>query len=337
VTSRRRVFVIAEAGVNHDGSLDVAKQLAHVACDAGADAVKFQTFRTELSITRHAKKAAYQREGTSDDESQFDMVKRLELSFDQFAELNQHCHDVGIEFMATPFDAPSVRFLDSLGMRVFKIASGEITNRPLLRVIGQLARPTYLSTGMSTLAEVQAALEVITDAGTPKQEIAVLHCNTAYPTPMRDVNLRVIAALREALDVEIGYSDHTLGIEVPIAAVACGASIIEKHVTLDKQRSGPDHAASLNPSELSAMVAAIRNIESALGVSHKRPTESELANLRIARKSLVAVKPIARGEIFSPANLGAKRPGTGISPMCWDEIIGQAACRDFAEDELIER
>lgn len=332
----RRVFIVAEAGVNHNGDLAIAKRLVEVAKEAGADAVKFQTFRADRLVTRSAAKAKYQVENTGTDESQAEMLRALELSPDAHRELVAYCRAQGIMFMSTPFDLESVDLLAELGMTVWKIASGEITNLPLLRKIGGLCHRIIMSTGMATLNEVKAALNALTTAGTPKDRITVLHCHTNYPTAMEDVNLRAMLTMRDTLGVRVGYSDHTPGIEVPTAAVALGASVIEKHFTLDRSMPGPDHKASLEPGELAAMVRAIRNIERALGDGVKRPTARELEIAPIGRKSIVATRDIATGEVFSTDNLTTKRPGSGVSPMRWDQVLGQRAKRAFAADELIE-
>ncbi len=327
------VFIIAEAGVNHNGSVELAKELIDIAVDAGADAVKFQTFKSELLVSKKAEKAAYQQATTGEDESQFEMIKRLELDIDTHHTLMAYAKERGIMFLSTPFDLESVDLLNELGLRIFKIPSGEITNLPYLRKIGALKKEIILSTGMADLGEIEDALEVLLDAGTPREKITILHANTMYPTPMEDVNLRAMVTLGKSFDLAYGYSDHTLGIEVDIAAVALGASVIEKHFTLDKQMEGPDHQASLEPHELRAMVRSIRNIELALGSPLKRPTSSELPNRSVARKSIVASKPIVKGEIFSEENMTIKRPATGVSPMRWDEMIGMPASRDYQEDE----
>ena len=333
-----QTLIIAEAGVNHNGSLDMAKELVRAAKVAGADVVKFQTFITELCITSKEGKAEYQKEKTGASESQFEMVKKLELSYGEFEEIRQECVRCGILFCSTPFDLSSVDFLRQLEMPFWKIPSGEITNLPYLRKIGAFGQSVILSTGMSELVEIGDALAVLEEAGTPRREITLLHCNTEYPTPMQDVNLRAMNALREKFPglKGVGYSDHTLGIEVPIAAVAMGATVIEKHFTLDKTLPGPDHPASLEPDELAAMVCAIRNIETAFGDGVKKPSPSELKNKLIARKSIVAAGPIAAGERFTDKNLTVKRPGTGVSPMRWDELMGQKATRDYEKDELID-
>ena len=330
-------MIIAEAGVNHNGSIETAGQLIETAAEAGADLVKFQTFSADRLVTDSASKADYQLETTSTGESQQEMIRKLELSREMHEELIAHCKKCGVGFFSTGFDPQSVDLLAELGLDRFKIPSGEITNLPYLRHIGQYGKPVILSTGMARLGEIEAALEVLEASGTSRDRVTVLHCNTEYPTPMADVNLKAMWAIRDALGVQVGYSDHTLGIEVPIAAVAMGAKVIEKHFTLDRNLPGPDHRASLEPDELKAMVQAIRNIELALsGDGLKRPSPSESKNLEIARKSLVALVPIKAGEPFTEANLGVKRPGSGISPMRWDEFIGRPANRDYQADELIE-
>ncbi|RUM73047.1 MAG: N-acetylneuraminate synthase [Sulfurovum sp.] len=328
------VFIIAEAGVNHNGDINLAKKLIDVAVDAGVDAVKFQTWKTELLVTKEAEQAVYQRENTSKNESQFDMLKRLELSYDAFRELKSYCDTKNIIFLSTPDEFESANFLCEL-QDIFKIGSGEITNLPYLRHIGSLEKKVILSTGMADMGEIEDALDILINAGTLKKNITVLHANTMYPTPMEDVNLNAMLSIGKAFDVDYGYSDHTLGIEVDIAAVAMGASCIEKHFTLDKTMEGPDHKASLEPDELKAMVKAIRNIELALGNGVKKPSKSEIPNIEVARKSIVTQRPIKKGEIFSEENLTIKRPGNGISPMRWDKIVGTVATRDYEEDELI--
>lgn len=331
-----RTLIIAEAGVNHNGDLDLAKQLIDVATEAGADLVKFQTFNADSLATRTAKKADYQTQNTSSKETQHKMLRRLELTAEMHKELIAHCAARNIGFFSTGFDIESIDLLVSLGQDRFKIPSGEITNLPYLRHIGRLGKSIILSTGMAVMGEIEAAIDVLERAGTPRASMTVLHCTTEYPTHMADVNLRAMRSIHSAFGVAVGYSDHTPGIEVAIAAVAIGASVIEKHFTLDRKLPGPDHKASLEPEELKAMVAAIRNIEIALGDGIKRPTASENRNMPIGRKSLVARKAIRVGEIFSAENITTKRPGTGISPMRWDEILGRASPRDFEADELIE-
>lgn len=331
-----RTLIIAEAGVNHNGDLKLAKRLIDVAAEAGADCVKFQTFRADRQVTRVAQKAHYQIKTTGSTESQYEMLRRLELSIEMHKELIAHCAVRNIGFLSTGFDVESVDLLRDLGQNLFKIPSGEITNLPYLRHIGHLGKSVILSTGMATLGEIEAAIEVLEQAGTPRAMLTVLHCTTEYPTPMNEVNLRAMQSIHLSLGVAVGYSDHTPGIEVAIAAVAMGASVIEKHFTVDRDLPGPDHKASLEPEELKAMVAAIRNIEIALGDGIKRLTESEARNKPVARKSLVASRRIKAGDVFGDQNVTAKRPGTGISPMRLDEVIGRIAPRDFAEDELIE-
>lgn len=329
------VFIIAEAGVNHNGSLPMAKQLVNAAVAAGADAVKFQTFKVSNLVTKTAKQADYQTTNTGKQESQFAMLKRLELSEADHKELVAYCHKNQIEFMSTPFDLQSIQFLNGLGVERFKIPSGEITNYPYLKMVGSYNKKIVLSTGMAVLAEIEAALDLMIASGTDKNKITILHATTDYPTPMQDVNLNAMQTIAQAFKVKVGYSDHTPGIEVPTAAVALGATIIEKHFTLDKNLPGPDHKASLEPDELKAMVKAIRNIEIALGDGIKRPSASEQKNKQVARKSLVALNYIKKGETFSEQNLTVKRPGLGLSPMRWNDVIGQTAQKDYAEDELI--
>jgi N,N'-diacetyllegionaminate synthase len=331
-----RTLIIAEAGVNHNGNPAFAKQLIDVAAQAGADLVKFQTFSAARLATRAAPKADYQSQSTGNKESQYEMLRRLELSVEMHRDLIAHCLTRDIGFFSTGFDIESVDLLVTLGQEQFKIPSGEITNLPYLRHIGRLGKAVILSTGMATLGEIETAIDVLERAGTPRASITVLHCTTEYPTPMVEVNLRAMQSIQAAFGVKVGYSDHTSGIEVAIAAVAMGATVIEKHFTLDRNLPGPDHKASLEPAELKAMVAAIRNIELALGDGVKRLTPSEAKNKPVARKSLVARCEIKAGDIFSPENITAKRPGTGISPIRWDEVMGRSAPRDFASDELIE-
>lgn len=333
---KHKTLIIAEAGVNHNGDLDLAKQLIDAAADAGADLVKFQTFNANRQVTLTAKKADYQAQTTDSTETQHAMLHRLELTEAMHHQLIAHCAKRNIGFFSTGFDIESVDLLVSLGQDHFKIPSGEITNLPYLRHIGQHGKTVILSTGMATLGEIEAAIEVLEQAGTPRSKLTVLHCTTEYPTPMTEVNLRAMQSIHAAFGVAVGYSDHTKGIEVAIAAVAMGATVIEKHFTLDRNLPGPDHKASLEPAELKAMVTAIRNIEVALGDGIKRLTPSEARNKPVARKSLVASRAIKAGEVFTTANLTTKRPGTGISPMRWDETIGRAAQRDYIADELIE-
>lgn len=330
----KKVYIIAEAGVNHNGDIALAKQLVDVAKKAQVDAVKFQTSIPELGVSRFAPKAEYQNKNVEGNESQLEMVKKLALSFDEFTELKTYCDTLGIEFLSTPFDFPSIDFLESLDVRAYKVPSGEVTNLPYLIKIGKLKRPVILSTGMSNLDEVTTAVKILREHGT--EDITVLHCTTEYPTPYSDVNLNAMLTLKETLQLPVGYSDHTLGIEVPIAAVAMGATVIEKHFTLDKTMKGPDHKASLEPDELIAMVKAIRNIEESLGDGQKIAASSEVKNMDIARKSIIAKTSIKRGELLTEENLTVKRPGNGISPMKWFEVIGRMAVRDFDEDEMIE-
>lgn len=332
----RRTLIIAEAGVNHNGELDLAKKLIDAAADAGADMVKFQTFKSDSLVTAAGAKADYQRRTTSPSESQREMLRRLELTPEMHRDLIAHCKARGIAFFSAAFDNESIDLLVSLGQTMFKIPSGQITDLVYLRKIGGLGKPVILSTGMATMEEIERAVAELEKAGTPRSRITVLHCTTEYPTPMEDVNLGAMNTIREKLGVEIGYSDHTPGIEIPTAAVAMGASVIEKHFTLDRSLPGPDHQASLEPAELKAMVRAIRNVEIALGDGVKRPVAGETNNAAVARKSLVAARPIKAGERFTDVNITAKRPGTGISPMRLDEILGRNASRDFAVDELIE-
>lgn len=332
-----KTLIIAEAGVNHNGDMGLAKKLIFAAAEAGADIVKFQTFVARNIISRSAPKAEYQKGSTDPNETQQDMVSKFELSREDHVELIKECHEQGIKFFSTAFDIESINLLEGLGCDdLVKVPSGELTNLPYLRHLTRHGKHVLLSTGMANLGEIEAAINVVEQVGTPRNNITVLHCTTEYPAPMEDVNLRAMVNIGQALGVKIGYSDHTPGIEVPVAAVALGATVIEKHFTLDCSLPGPDHRASLEPDELKAMVRSIRNIEKALGDGIKRPGVSELKNRPIARKSLVAARYIKSGERFTEDNLIAKRPGTGISPMRWDEVIGRIAPRDFSEDELIE-
>jgi|ETNmetMinimDraft_26_1059896.scaffolds.fasta_scaffold69732_1 N,N'-diacetyllegionaminate synthase len=330
-----RVLIIAEAGVNHNGSIQLAKKLIDKAVFSGADAVKFQTFKAKNVLSKNAPKADYQKQTTNLRESQFDMIKRLELDERAHQELIAYCKKANIMFLSTPFDLDSVDLLNELGLQIFKIPSGEITNLPYLRRIGSLCKEVILSTGMSDLKEIGEAIKILTNAGTLKENITVLHANTMYPTPMEDVNLRAILTIQNKFDVAVGYSDHTLGIEVDIAAVAMGATVIEKHFTIDKTMDGPDHKSSIDPEELKAMVSSIRNIEKALGSSVKKPSKSEKPNISMARKSIVAKKSIKKGELFTEKNITIKRPGIGISPMKWDTILGKVAERDYQIDDLL--
>jgi N,N'-diacetyllegionaminate synthase len=332
-----RTLIIAEAGVNHNGDLKLAKQLIDVAAKAGADYVKFQTFSADRIVSKSAPKAEYQQLVTDESETQHQMLKGLELSKEMHLELFKHCKKRSIKFLSTGFDVESVQLLVDLGINIIKIPSGEITNLPYLRFIGSLGLPVILSSGMSTMDEIGNALVVLESSGVSRSKVTVLHCTTAYPTPMDEVNLRAMNSISDTFRVVVGYSDHTLGIEVSIAAVALGASVIEKHFTLDRLLPGPDHKASLEPNELIAMVKAIRNIENSLGSGIKLPQLSEIKNLCIARKSIMAKKQIKRGEVLSPSNLIVKRPGNGISPMHWDLLVGQIASRDYLPDEMIDQ
>lgn len=333
---KNKTIIIAEAGVNHNGNLGTARQLIKVAAYAGADMVKFQTFKAGKLVTHSAAKAKYQQATTGKEQSQYEMIKALELDFTSHEVLIQYCRENEIGFISTPFDHDSIDLLAGLGQRIWKIPSGEITNLPYLRKIGGMRQEIILSTGMADLGEIEDALAVLEGAETSRDKITVLHCNTEYPTPMRDVNLQAMKTIESAFPgIRVGYSDHTEGIEVPIAAVALGATVIEKHFTLDKNMEGPDHRASLEPDELKAMVTAIRNIEQAMGDGVKRPSPSEMKNKPITRKSIVAACDIQKGEIFTEQNLAIKRPGTGIIPMRWDELIGQTALKNYIVDDLI--
>lgn len=332
-----RTLIIAEAGVNHNGSLEIAERLIDVAAEAGADYVKFQTFKAENLVLKTAVQAEYQKRNLcGENGSQYEMLKQLELSPAQHQELIVYSKQKGISFLSTAFDLQSIEYLAGLHLGLWKIPSGEITNYPYLKKIAAYKEPVLLSTGMSDLSEIEEAVKVLTNNGLTKESITVLHCNTEYPTPMSDVNLRAMDTLCRELGVRVGYSDHTMGIEVPVAAVALGACVIEKHFTLDRNLSGPDHKASLEPQELKAMVQAIRNVESALGDGRKKITPSEEKNRTIVRKSIVTAIPIKAGEIFTEENVTVKRPGNGISPMRWQEVLGQRAKRDFQTDEPIE-
>lgn len=331
----KHILIIAEAGVNHNGSMAMAKQLIDVAAIAGVDYVKFQTFKAEKLVTKEVKQAEYQQRNAAED-SQYAMLKKLELNEVQHDELIAYCEQKGVKFLSTAFDMESVEYLHSLHLGLWKIPSGEITNYPYLKKIAQYGEQVILSTGMCEMEDVQNAVGILCEHGLKKEQITILHCNTEYPTRMQDVNLRAMLEIKDKVEVKIGYSDHTQGIEVSIAAVALGAEVIEKHFTLDRMLSGPDHKASLEPGELKVMVDAIRNIEQALGDGKKHVSESERKNMAIARKSIVAARDIKRGEMLTEKNLCVKRPGTGISPMCWEDIVGTCAKRDFKEDELIE-
>lgn len=332
---KNKTFIIAEAGVNHNGSIEIAKKLIDVASTSGVDAIKFQTFITENCIVKNAIKADYQREMTDPNETQFDMIKKLELNEVAHNELINYCKKKGVMFLSTPFDHDSIELLNKLDLEILKIPSGEITNLPYLRHIGKYNKMIIMSTGMADIDEVAAALDVLVASGTVIENITILHANTQYPTPMEDVNLNAMITIGDRFNVDYGYSDHTLGIEVDIAAVALGAKVIEKHFTLDREMTGPDHKASLEPDELQAMVNAIRNIELALGDGIKKTSNSEKSNKEIARKSIVASRNIKKGEGFTNKNLTVKRPGTGINPMRWDDVIGTKAGKDYIVDDLI--
>ena len=330
-----KVFIIAEAGVNHNGSIKIAKKLIDTASASGVDAIKFQTFRTENLVTKNSETANYQKNKNDPDENQFKMLKKLELNKEAHIELINYSKNKNLKFLSSPFDHQSIELLKNLGLEMFKIPSGEITNLPYLRHIGSLKKKIILSTGMSNMNEVKNAFDILVKSGTKKDNIIVLHANTEYPTPMKDVNLKAMVTIGKKLNVNFGYSDHTLGIEVDLAAVALGASCIEKHFTLDSKMEGPDHKSSLEPEKLKEMVKGIRNIELALGSDIKKPSESELLNKKIVRKSIVAKTKIKKNDIFSKDNLAVKRPGGGINPMKWDQIIGSKAIKDYKEDDLI--
>ncbi len=330
-----RVIVIAEAGVNHNGDINLARKLIDEACKAGADYVKFQTGLPKNVISKYAPKAEYQKKNTGkEDDSQLEMANSFAFQYETFGKLKEYAESIGIRFISTPFDIESANYLHSIGMGLWKIPSGEITNLPYLRNIARFGEPIIMSTGMCNMSEVKEAYGVLKENGA--SEIALLHCTTDYPTAFEDVNLRAMESLKEEFGCEVGYSDHTRGIEVPIAAVAMGATIIEKHFTLSRELPGPDHKASLEPDELKEMVNSIRNVEKAMGDGNKEPRLSEIPNIIVARKSIVAKRKISKGEAFTEDNLTTKRPGNGISPMRWDDIIGKTANRDFDEDELIE-
>ncbi|TGM31709.1 N-acetylneuraminate synthase [Leptospira biflexa] len=333
---RNKTLIIAEAGVNHNGDMKLAEELIDIAFEAGVDVVKFQTFTAENLVTESAKKATYQTLSTDPNETQYTMLKKLEISNEEHWKLIDHCKKKNIEFLSTAFDIESLEFLTKLNLNRYKIPSGEITNLPYLKMIGRLNKPVILSTGMSTLGEIEAAIAILEGSGLSRQDLTVLHCNTEYPTPVYDVNLNAMISIRDAFGVSVGYSDHTSGIEISLAAVAMGATVIEKHFTIDKTLPGPDHKASLNPIELISLVKGIRNIEQALGDGIKRPSKSEEKNKNIARKSIVAKCLIKFGDTFSSDNLTTKRPGNGISPMRMDEVFGRVAKRDFLKDEIIE-
>ena len=330
-----KTFIIAEAGVNHNGNISIAKRMIDCAVEAKVDAIKFQTFKTENLVSTNTEKADYQIKNTIQKESQFEMLKKLELDDEAHLVLMNYCKDKKIKFMSTPFDLESIQFLAKFELDTFKIASGEITNLPYLRAIGKLKKKVILSTGMSNMIEIKAALDVLLKAGTKLKDITLLHANTEYPTPYHDVNLNAMITMKHEFKTNVGYSDHTLGTQIPIAAVALGATVIEKHFTLDRSMDGPDHVASLEPKELIEMVKDIRIVESSLGSNIKEPSTSEQKNIHIARKSIHAKANISKGEILTEENIIAKRPGNGISPMKWDFIIGKTAIRDFEADELI--
>lgn len=330
-------IIIAEAGVNHNGSIDIARQLIDAAADAGVDYVKFQTFKAKNLVSKDLKKADYQKTNTGNDDSQYDMLKKLELSNDEHDILIEYCKTKGVKFFSTAFDLESLQYLKSIGLELVKIPSGEITNLPYLELAARLFNKVILSTGMATMAEIKEAIAIFEKGGITKNNITILHCNSEYPTPMQDVNLKAMLHIASEMGTSIGYSDHTLGIEVPIAAVALGASVIEKHFTIDRTLPGPDHKASLNPGDLKSMASAIRNIEKAIGGSGiKEPSPSEIKNMAVVRKSIVASKEIKKGEVFSEENITTKRPGTGMSPMKWNDIIGKIANKNYKTDELIE-
>lgn len=329
------VFIIAEAGVNHNGSVDLAKKLIDAASNSGADAIKFQTFKAKNLVTKNSEKANYQKITTNQEETQFDMLKKLELTKDMHVELIRYSKNKNIKFLSSPFDHESIELLNDLNLEIFKIPSGEITNLQFLKHIGRLKKKIILSTGMANISEIRDALNILVQSGTKKNNIIVLHANTEYPTPIEDVNLKAMITIGKEFDIEVGYSDHTLGIEVDIAAVAMGASCIEKHFTLDCNMDGPDHKASLEPQQFKEMVRSIRNIELALGNGIKKLSKSEKQNIKIVRKSIVAKTKIMKGEVLNEENITVKRPGGGISPMKWDEVTGTIAKKDYDEDEMI--
>ncbi len=328
------VLIIAEAGVNHNGSFELAKKMADVAKSAGADIVKYQTAVPELVISMFAPKAEYQKDTTGAGESQLDMVRKLHFGFEEHRQLKEYCDSIGIMYLSTPFDLDSIDFLASMDMPVWKIPSGEVTNLPYLEKVAKLGKPVVMSTGMCEISEIKEALEILEKNGAG--EITILHCNTEYPTPLKDANVKAMLDIKANFGTAVGYSDHTLGMEAPLAAVSLGATVVEKHFTLDKNMEGPDHQASMSPEELTALIKAIRNTETALGDGVKRVTESEAKNKDIARKSIVAKVPVKAGEVFTVDNITVKRPGNGISPMKWYDVLGQVAKRDFSLDELIE-
>lgn len=331
-------LIIAEAGVNHNGSLEMAKRLIEVAADAGVDYVKFQTFKTESLVSKAAQQAEYQKKniGNNNKNSQFEMLKKLELSKKDHEELIKYSLTKNVKFFSTAFDLDSIDYLTSLKLGLWKIPSGEITNYPYIRKIALNHEPVIISTGMCIEEDIRKAIEILIKFGLKKEQITILHCNTEYPTPMEDVNLKAMLTIQKNFGVQVGYSDHTKGIEIPIAAVALGARVIEKHFTLDRTLPGPDHKASLEPNELKVMVSSIRNIEKALGDGIKRVSESESGNIIVARKSIIAACAIRKGEMLSEKNLAIKRPGTGLSPMLWEEVIGTVAIKDYQEEDLIQ-
>lgn len=331
----RKVIIIAEAGVNHNGSMHIAKRMIETAKRAGADYIKFQTYIPDKLVSKFAEQADYQKANTGTEQTQFEMLDKLKLSYDEFVELKEYCAKVGMGFISSPFDMVSIDFLKNLDMDFWKIPSGEITNLPFLEKIACTGQDVVMSTGMCNMDEIKAAIKVLRKGGSGK--ITILHCNTEYPTPYSDVNLRAMLSIAEETGLPVGYSDHTVGIEIPIAAVALGATVIEKHFTLDKKMEGPDHKASLEPAELGAMVSAIRNVEAAFGDGVKRVTVSEGKNIAVARKSIVAKKTIRKGDILTEDNITVKRPGTGINPMRWHEVIGKVSDRDYAEDQMISK
>jgi N,N'-diacetyllegionaminate synthase len=332
----KKTIIISEAGVNHNGDLSLAKQLIDVAADAKSDYVKFQTFTADELVSKNTEKADYQKAQTQSSESHYEMIKKLELDFESHLELIKYCNKRKIKFLSTPFDIKSIDLLLKLNLDYLKIPSGEITNYPYLKYIASTQKPIIMSSGMATQNEIEMAINTLTDNGLKLNQLSLMHCNTEYPTPFEDVNLFAMKTLKEKFDVPVGYSDHTSGIEVPIAAVALGANIIEKHFTLDRSLPGPDHAASLEPNELKTMIEKIRNIESSLGESVKKPSKSELKNIPIARKSIVAKLNIKKGDSFSKNNITTKRPGLGLSPMEWNNVIGKKAKKDFKADDLVE-
>ncbi len=333
---KNRLFIIAEAGVNHNGSILIAKRLIDAAAASGADAVKFQTFKAANMVSRNAPKAEYQNKHIGSKESHFNMLKKLELGINAHKKLKEYCEKKKIIFISSPFDMESVDLLDSLKLKIIKIPSGEITNMPYLKKIGKLRKKVIMSTGMSTLKEIENALSILMKSGTPKKNITILHCSSAYPAPIQEANLTAMLAIKKAFNVKVGYSDHSVGIEIPIAAATLGAAVLEKHFTLDRDMQGPDHKVSLEPHEFKAMTQAIRNVEKALGNGIKRPHPAEFKNRQIIRKSIVAARDIKRGEILTDRNITAKRPAIGISPMKWDEVIGKPLSRDFKKDSAIE-